>query len=34
MLQKIPELRLLDGAQRSGRARFRGFVSLPAEIGV
>jgi len=34
MLQKIPELRLLDGAQRSGRARFRGFLSLPAEIGV
>ncbi len=31
-LQKLPELRLRGTAQRGARARFRGFVSLPAEI--
>ena len=32
MLQKMPELRLRGRGQRGARARFRGFVSLPAEI--
>ena len=32
MLQKLPGLRLSGDAQRGARARFRGFVSLPAEI--
>ena len=32
MLQKLPRLRLSGDAQRGARARFRGFVSLPAEI--
>ena len=32
-LQKLPGLRLRGGEQRGARARFRGFVSLPAEIG-
>ena len=31
-LQKLPELRLRGEGQRGVRARFRGFVSLPAEI--
>jgi len=31
-LQKLPGLRLRGTAQRGARARFRGFVSLPAEI--
>jgi cytochrome P450 len=31
-LQKLPGLRLQGGARRGARARFRGFVSLPAEI--
>ena len=31
-LQKLPGLRLCGRAQRGARARFRGFVSLPAEI--
>jgi cytochrome P450 len=30
-LQRLPRLRLLGGATRARRARFRGFVSLPAE---
>jgi cytochrome P450 len=32
MLQKLPELRLRGEGRRGARARFRGFVSLPAEI--
>ena len=32
-LQRLPGLRLRGGEQRGARARFRGFVSLPAEIG-
>jgi len=32
VLQKLPELRLRGEGQRGARARFRGFVSLPAEI--
>ena len=31
-LQKLPGLRLRGEGQRGARARFRGFVSLPAEI--
>ncbi|MBS0366118.1 MAG: cytochrome P450 [Proteobacteria bacterium] len=31
-LQRLPGLRLRDGAVRAARARFRGFVSLPAEL--
>jgi cytochrome P450 len=31
VLQKLPRLRLLGGATRARRARFRGFVSLPAQ---
>jgi cytochrome P450 len=31
-LQKLPRLALRGGARRAVRARFRGFVSLPAEI--
>ncbi len=31
-LQKLPGLRLRGAARRGARARFRGFVSLPAEI--
>jgi cytochrome P450 len=34
MLRKMPELRLIGGAERSARARFRGFASLPADMGV
>ena len=30
-LQRLPRLRLSGGATRARRARFRGFVSLPAE---
>ncbi len=32
VLQKLPGLRLRGEGQRGARARFRGFVSLPAEI--
>ena len=32
MLQKLPGLRLRGEGRRGARARFRGFVSLPAEI--
>jgi cytochrome P450 len=32
VLQQLPTLRLRGDARRSARARFRGFVSLPAEI--
>ena len=32
-VQQLPGLRLVGGAVRGGRARFRGFLSLPAEIG-
>jgi cytochrome P450 len=32
-VQKLPRLRLVGGAIRGGRARFRGFRSLPAEVG-
>ena len=32
-LQHFPEARLLDGATRSPRARFRGYARLPAAIG-
>lgn len=32
MLQKMPGLRLRGEGRRGARARFRGFVSLPAEI--
>jgi cytochrome P450 len=32
VLQKVPELRLRGEGRRGARARFRGFVSLPAEI--
>jgi cytochrome P450 len=32
-VQQLPGLRLAGGAVRGGRARFRGFLSLPAEIG-
>jgi len=32
-VQGLPELRLSGGAIRGGRARFRGFLSLPAELG-
>jgi cytochrome P450 len=32
VLQKLPRLRLRGEGQRGARARFRGFVSLPAEI--
>jgi cytochrome P450 len=32
ILQKLPELHLRGEGQRGARARFRGFVSLPAEI--
>jgi hypothetical protein len=31
-VQKLPRLRLAGGATRARRARFRGFVSLPAEL--
>jgi cytochrome P450 len=31
-VQQLPGLRLAGGALRGGRARFRGFLSLPAEI--
>jgi len=31
-VQKLPQLRLTGGATRSRRARFRGFLSLPAEV--
>ena len=33
MVQQLPDLRLIGGALRGGRARFRGFLSLPAEVG-
>jgi cytochrome P450 len=32
VVQKLPRLRLAGGATRARRARFRGFVSLPAEV--
>jgi cytochrome P450 len=32
MVQQLPRLRLVDGALRGSRARFRGFQSLPAEL--
>ena len=32
-MQKLPRLRLTAGATRARRARFRGFLSLPAELG-
>jgi cytochrome P450 len=31
-VQQLPGLRLAGSAVRGGRARFRGFLSLPAEI--
>ena len=31
-VQKLPQLHLTGGATRSRRARFRGFLSLPAEL--
>jgi cytochrome P450 len=31
-VQKLPHLRLAGGATRARRARFRGFLSLPAEV--
>jgi cytochrome P450 len=31
-MQTLPQLRLRSGATRARRARFRGFVSLPAEL--
>lgn len=31
-VQRLPRLRLTGGATRARRARFRGFVSLPAEV--
>ena len=32
-VQKLPRLRLAGGATRARRARFRGFLSLPADLG-
>jgi len=32
-MQRLPGLRLAGGAVRGGRARFRGFLQLPAEVG-
>jgi cytochrome P450 len=32
-VQELPRLRLVGGATRARRARFRGFLSLPAELG-
>jgi cytochrome P450 len=32
-VQRLPGLRLSGGATRARRARFRGFLSLPAEVG-
>jgi len=32
-VQKLPQMRLVGHATRAGRARFRGFLSLPAEVG-
>jgi len=32
-VQELPQLRLVGGATRARRARFRGFLSLPAELG-
>ncbi|TLZ13154.1 MAG: cytochrome P450, partial [Gammaproteobacteria bacterium] len=31
-VHRLPRLRLAGGATRSKRARFRGFLSLPAEV--
>jgi len=31
-MQSLPQLRLAGAATRARRARFRGFVSLPAEL--
>ena len=33
-VQRLPRLRLTGGQTRASRARFRGFLSLPAELGV
>jgi len=32
-VQKLPKMRLAGNATRAARARFRGFLSLPAEVG-
>ena len=31
-LERFPDYRLLPGARRGGRIRFRGFASLPARL--
>jgi hypothetical protein len=31
-MQRLPRLNLAGGATRARRARFRGFLSLPAEV--
>jgi cytochrome P450 len=31
-VQRLPRMRLAGGATRARRARFRGFLSLPAEV--
>lgn len=33
IVQRFPDLQLTDAPVRAGRARFRGFKSLPARVG-